>query len=116
VLSSTCIFCKIIQKTIPSTIIAENDHVIVVQDIAPKAPIHYLIIPKIHVESISALSDKDAAYCWHMMQMAQDLGKKLPAQAFNIIINNGAAAGQSVMHLHLHFIAGKNIYQQGLSL
>lgn len=51
-----------------------------------------------------------------MMQMAQDLGKKLPAQAFNIIINNGAAAGQSVMHLHLHFIAGKNIYQQGLAL
>ena len=115
-LSSTCIFCKIIQKTIPSTIIAENEHVIVVQDIAPKAPIHYLIIPKIHVESITTLSDKDAAYCAHMLHMARDLGNKRPSPSFNIIINNGAAAGQSVMHLHLHFIAGKNIYQQGLSL
>ncbi len=115
-LSSTCIFCKIIQKTIPSTTVAENDHVLVVQDIAPKAPIHYLIIPKIHVESITAFADKDAAYCWHMMHMARELGNKIPSQAFNIIINNGAAAGQSVMHLHLHFISGKNIYHQGFSL
>jgi len=116
VLSSTCIFCKIIQKTIPSTISVENEHIIVLQDIAPKAPIHYLIIPKIHIESVGELADKDAAYCWHMMHMARDLGNKLPSKAFNIIINNGQSAGQSVMHLHLHFISGKNIYQQDLSL
>jgi diadenosine tetraphosphate (Ap4A) HIT family hydrolase len=116
VLSPTCIFCKIIQKTIPSTIITENEHVIVVSDIAPKAPTHYLIIPKIHVESVSSLTDKDAEYCWHMMKIARDLGTKMPAQAFNLIINNGAAAGQSIMHLHLHLLAGKNLYEHGLSL
>jgi histidine triad (HIT) family protein len=116
VLSSTCIFCKIIQKTVPSTIIAENDHVIVVQDIAPKAPTHYLIIPKHHVESVLALTANDAEYCWHMMKIAQELGAKLPSKAFNLIVNNGAAAGQSIMHLHFHFLAGKNLYAHGVSL
>lgn len=113
---SSCIFCKIIQGTIKSTIIKEDEHTIVIQDIAPKAPIHYLIIPKTHIETISSLSDSDAHYAWNMMKMARDLGNQLPSKAFNLVANNGAAAGQLVFHLHLHFLAGRNLYEQGLSL
>ena len=115
-LDASCIFCKIIQRTIKSTIIKENDHVLVIQDISPKAPIHYLILPKRHVESILALTQDDEQYCWHMLQMARDLGNELPNKAFNLITNNGAAAGQSVFHLHMHFLAGKNLYEGGLKL
>jgi histidine triad (HIT) family protein len=114
--SSHCIFCSIINKTIPSTIIKENEHILVIQDIHPKAPIHYLIIPKKHIASVDLLANTDNIIGWAMLQMARDLGKEVPSHAFNLISNNGAAAGQSVHHLHMHFLAGKNLYEHGLAL
>ncbi len=115
-LDASCIFCKIIQRTIKSTIAYENDHVLVIEDIAPKAPIHYLIIPKQHVDNINTLTPSDDQYVLSMIKAAQELGNKIPSKAFNLISNNGAAAGQSVFHLHMHFLAGKNLYQHGLQL
>ncbi len=113
---SDCIFCKIIQGAIKSTIIAENDYVIAIQDVAPKAPFHYLIMPKKHIISLATLSDADQEYVTHSMLMARDLAKNVPNNAFNFIANNGKEVGQSVFHLHFHFLAGKNIYQSGLRL
>jgi diadenosine tetraphosphate (Ap4A) HIT family hydrolase len=112
----SCIFCKIIQGAIKSTIIAQNDHVLVIQDITPRAPTHYLILPKKHIDSILTLSDQDQDYVWHMITMAKELGNLLPSKAFNLVSNNGAAAGQSVFHMHMHFLAGKNLYEHGLKL
>jgi histidine triad (HIT) family protein len=108
VLSASCIFCKIIQGTVPSTIIAQNEHVMAIQDIAPKAPIHYLILPKKHTESLIDLSDQDIDYGWHMITMARDLGNQLSTKAFNLVVNNGEAAGQLVPHLH--FSRQKSLY------
>jgi len=103
-----CIFCKIINRKLPSTIIAENNDILVIQDIQPKAPIHYLIIPKNHIEDIQSLSEADAFYSSHMLMMAGQISKKLSgSQAFRLIINNGSEAGQSVFHLHCHFLSGK---------
>ena len=114
---SDCLFCKIIKKEIPSKVIAENNHVLVIQDIAPKAPVHYLIIPKKHIVDICKLEDMDASLAWEMIKMARELSKELPgSQAFNLISNNGKDAGQCVFHLHWHFLAGKNIYKEKLSL
>jgi histidine triad (HIT) family protein len=115
-MSSGCVFCKIIHRTIPSVIIKENDHIIVIQDKSPKAPLHYLIITKKHIESLLTISDEDKESCWQLLKMAHELGVATPAQAFNFISNNGAAAGQSVFHLHLHFMSGKNLYENGLKL
>lgn len=113
----SCIFCKIIQGIVKSKVIQENEHVLVIEDIAPKAPVHYLIIPKEHRDSMVALSDQDVQIGWHMMLVARDLGLFVaPGQSFNIVSNNGVAAGQSVPHLHWHFLAGKNIYSSGFSL
>ena len=102
-----CIFCKIIAKEIPATIVAEKDDLIVLQDRAPKAPIHYLIIPKKHIENIQALTPEDGYLVAKLFFMAQELSESLPGSgAFRLISNNGADAGQSVHHMHIHFIAG----------
>lgn len=105
-----CIFCRIISGEIPATIIDQDEHVIVIQDIHPKAPIHYLIIPRVHVANVQALQEGDGASVVAMMMMAQKLSTRLTGtQAFRLIMNNGADAGQSVFHMHCHFLSGKKM-------
>lgn len=111
-----CIFCRIILKQAPSTIITETENVLVINNIAPQAPVHYLIMPKKHIENISALDQNDACYSVEMLTIARDLGNNVPSKSFNLISNNGSAAGQSVFHLHFHFLSGKNLYDGGLKL
>jgi len=107
---ASCLFCKIVGREINSEIIAENDHVIVIKDISPKAPVHYLIIPKKHFENLLTFDDADAPVAHAVMAMARDLGKKLSTpQAFNLISNNGKEVGQSVFHSHWHFLSGSHI-------
>ncbi|MCX5921749.1 MAG: HIT domain-containing protein [Candidatus Dependentiae bacterium] len=105
-----CLFCKIIAKLIPAKIILENNDVMVIQDIAPKAPVHYLILPKIHVKDVKSLDENNSAVVVPMMLMAQELSSHLSGSgAFRLIINNGADAGQSVFHMHFHFLSGKKM-------
>ena len=103
---ANCIFCSIITKKIPATIIAENDDLIVIKDIAPKAPIHYLVIPKMHVADL--LDAQTPTLVPYMIQEVQALceQKSLPT-SFRTIINTGAGVGQTVFHLHMHLLAGK---------
>ncbi len=112
----SCIFCKIIRQEIPSAIIKENQAAIAIKDISPRAPIHYLIIPKIHIESVAHMSDAEATVAAQMLILARDIAADAGITGFNLIANNGASAGQSVMHMHVHFLAGKDIYEHGLSL
>ena len=109
-MSQSCIFCKIIAKEIPSTIVAENENVLVIKDIAPKAPIHYLIIPKVHRENIQGFLPEDCIIAASCLFMAQELAQKLSGtQSFRLISNNGADSGQCVFHLHFHFLSGKKM-------
>lgn len=105
-----CIFCKIINRQIPATVISENDNIIVIKDISPKATIHYLIIPKKHIKDIQSLEQNDFIIGAQMFQMAQELSQKqVDAKDFRTIINSGAGAGQIVFHLHMHFLAGSSL-------
>jgi histidine triad (HIT) family protein len=105
-----CVFCKILDYQLPAKIVAENDQVVAIEDIAPKAPVHYLIIPKKHVLDIQSLQPDDAGYAAAMLLMATHLSKKLSgSQACKLIMNNGPDAGQKVFHLHCHFLAGKKM-------
>ncbi|MBM3894278.1 HIT domain-containing protein [Candidatus Dependentiae bacterium] len=107
------LFSKIIDREIPAQIVHEDSDVIVIKDINPVAPIHYLIIPKTVVKDMKD-PGFDARMAAIMVKTVQYLAAQLPGdQAFNIIANNGVAAGQSVMHLHWHFISGRNIHENG---
>ncbi len=107
-MDANCIFCKIINKEIPAKIIAENENVFVIKDIAPKAPIHYLIIPKKHISDVSRLENTERDIAADLLLMAKQLSESDErAKAFKLNSNNGAAAGQEVFHIHLHFLAGK---------
>ena len=105
-----CVFCKIVARQLPSLIVAENEQVLVFKDIAPKATTHNLIIPKRHIPDLQAATAADSALLAALLQMAQQLARDLPgSQAFRLISNNGAAVGQTVYHLHFHFLAGQDV-------
>ncbi len=106
-MESNCVFCKIIARQLPSRIITETDDIIVIDNIAPKTPIHYLIIPKKHVADINGLNQDDTKLAGDMVLMAKQLSEGLSgSQAFRLSVNNGSDAGQVVFHLHIHFLAG----------
>ncbi len=106
-----CIFCKIITKKIPASVIAENDDIIVIEDRAPQAPIHYLIIPKNHIENVLFFQKGDCCYAAKMFSMVQKVAKDKQLEDVKLIINNGYKAGQRVFHLHMHFLAGKEFLE-----
>jgi len=109
-MSVECVFCKIIDRAIPVTIVAENDDVLVIQDRSPKAPVHYLIIPKKHTPDIVSMTADELPLAQAIFAMAQQLSRALPGKGdFRLLVNNGSGVGQSVFHLHAHFLAGKKL-------
>ena len=103
------IFEKIIDRELPSKIIYEDDKCIAIEDIDPKAPIHILIIPKKPISKLSEAKKDDEVLLGHLMMTVKNVAEQLDVQdAFNVVINNGEKAGQTVFHLHIHLLAGKN--------
>ena len=106
---SHCIFCKIIAGQLPAQIIDQNEHVIVIKDIAPKAPVHYLTIPNEHRADIGQLQEDDQEIAAQILFMAKTIAKTQNISAFRLVSNNGSEVGQTVFHIHLHFVAGKQL-------
>lgn len=104
-----CIFCKIVAGEIPAQIVHETDKVLVIKDISPKAPIHNLLIPKVHIENLTELSNLDLAA--ELLTQVKEVAKKerVSESGYRVIINSGKDGGQLVPHLHLHFLGGKNL-------
>ena len=105
---SDTIFQKIIDKELPADIVYEDDSCLAFRDINPVAPVHILIIPKKKIEKISDSSQEDKELLGHLFLVAGDIAKDLGIEdAFRLVVNNGAGAQQTVFHLHIHLIAGR---------
>lgn len=103
------IFAKIIRKELPSEIIYENDHVIVIKDINPVAPIHLLIITKKEISSIQEIQKEDLHLISEVALAAQHLARVHNIKDYRLLTNCGKEAGQTIFHLHFHFISGRSL-------
>ena len=105
---SETIFGKIVSGEIPSEFLYEDDHCIAINDVSPQAPVHVLVIPKKGIPRLVDAQPEDQALLGHLLLAAGKIAEQLGvADAFRLIINNGSGAGQTVFHLHLHIIAGR---------
>ena len=106
-----CLFCKIINGDIPSEKVYEDEYVLGFKDINPAAPIHILVIPKKHIDSLACLNEEDKEYVWNIHEAMNIIAKQenFINDGFRVIVNCGKDAGQEVMHLHYHLLAGKKM-------
>jgi histidine triad (HIT) family protein len=103
----SCIFCRIARGEVPSRKVHEDDDVIVFHDLYPKAPVHLLIVPKVHVDSLITAGEEHRALLGKMLLLAPRLAEEQGAtDGFRIVVNNGPGGGQEVYHLHLHLMGG----------
>ncbi len=97
-----CIFCKIINGDFNTEFVYENDYAVVFKDINPKAPVHLLVVPKVHVASLNELEDKNLM--GELLMAVKETTKKIGLKSYKTLINTGKEAGQEVFHLHLHIM------------
>ena len=102
---SDCIFCKIINGDFGTEFLFENEVAVVFKDINPKADTHLLVVPKLHVESLNELNDKNLL--GELMMTVKSVTKKFGIDSYRTVINTGKEAGQEVFHLHIHILAGR---------
>lgn len=104
-----CLFCRIIAREIPAQIVYDDKSVVVFQDINAQAPVHLLIVPREHVDSISDTDVEFGPTVQQMFAVATQVAKNQGLKDYRLVINNGAEAGQSVFHLHLHLLGGRRM-------
>lgn len=104
---SDCLFCRIGRGEIPAKVIYEDEECMAFRDIAPKAPVHFLIIPKKHIQSLAQAEPADAALLGKMLSLTKSLALQEGADnGFRVVINTGRDGGQEVPHLHIHVMGG----------
>ena len=109
-MTDSCLFCRIVAGEIPSTKVHEDDLVLAIRDIAPQAPTHVLLMPRTHIASLTDLTDADAALLGRLFAVSADVARAegIEADGYRVVSNHGRAAGQSVDHLHLHLLGGRD--------
>ena len=109
-----CLFCKIIKGEIPSKKVYEDDNVYAFYDINPAAPVHVIVIPKMHIESVNAIDETNSIYVQYVFEaipkIADSLGIK--EEGYRVITNIGENGGQTIKHLHFHIIGGTKLNEK----
>src|SRR5512146_1488549 len=102
----SCLFCKIINREIPSSIVYEDDRILAFTDINPQAPTHVLLVPKHHIETLNDLAPADDAIVGELVRRAAAIAdeKRIAAGGYRVVFNTNRDAGQTVFHIHLHLI------------
>ena len=107
-MSEDCIFCKIVNGSIPSKKIYEDEDVIAFNDINPSAKVHFLIVPKLLIESLASCEQQHQSLLGKMLLLAPKLAKEQSLEGFKTLINTGKDGGQLVFHIHVHVLGGGN--------
>lgn len=104
-----CIFCRIVERSLPAKIVYEDDEIVAFEDTHPQAPIHTLIVPRKHLKSLNDAAANDAPLLGRLFVVAAQLARErgLETRGYRAVINTGSRAGQSVFHLHLHLLGGR---------
>jgi len=109
-MSESCLFCRLVRREIPATIVHEDEHTLAFRDIDPKAPTHILVIPKQHVPTLNDTSDAELRGRVVLAASAIATAEGLAEAGYRTVINCGAGAGQTVFHLHLHLLGGRPLH------
>jgi len=106
-----CLFCKIVAREIPASIVYEDDHVIAFNDINPQGPTHVLVVPKRHIATLNDLADGDDQIVGELVRRAAAIAKArgIDAGGFRTVFNTGTNGGQTVHHLHAHVLGGRHM-------
>lgn len=105
-----CLFCKITAGEIPSTKVYEDETILAFRDIAPQAPTHILVIPKVHIPSVSAITGENSAVVAHIFEVIPQIAEKEGlTNGYRVVSNCGPHAGQTVPHLHFHILGGREL-------
>ncbi len=106
-----CIFCKIVNKEVPADIVFEDDELIAFNDISPQAPIHVLVVPRAHISTVNDLDEDHAGLVGRMVLRAQALAEArgIDEDGYRLILNCNAGGGQTVFHIHLHLLGGRQM-------
>lgn len=106
-----CIFCRIASHEIPAKVVREDEQCIAFRDLQPRAPVHVLVIPKRHISSVNELGAGDEALAGHLLAVAREVAAAdgVAESGYRLVLNAGPDAGQSVDHLHLHLLGGREL-------
>ena len=109
---SSCIFCRIARREIPSNIVREDEHTVAFRDLDPKAPTHVLVIPRAHVASVNAVETTHRDALGALFLAAREIAESegIADAGYRVVVNTGAAAGQTVHHLHMHVLGGRDMH------
>lgn len=104
-----CLFCRIVAGEIPADIVHQDERCVAFRDINPQAPVHVLVIPREHIDSLDDASQKDEALLGHLLRVAARVANEqdLSESGYRTVINTGAGVGQSVFHVHVHVLGGR---------
>jgi histidine triad (HIT) family protein len=104
-----CIFCKIIRREAPAKIVYEDQTVVAIEDLHAQAPVHLLVLPRVHLEKLGDMKPEDEGLIGHLFQVAAELARQrgIESRGYRTVINHGAGAGQTVFHLHVHMLGGR---------
>ncbi|MDA8213974.1 MAG: histidine triad nucleotide-binding protein [Nitrospiraceae bacterium] len=109
---SDCIFCKIIDKKIPARIVYEDEHALAFEDVNPQAPVHTLVIPRKHIPTLLDIKEEDNNLIGHLVKVANKIAndKGIAERGFRIVTNCNPESGQTVYHIHLHILGGRQMH------
>ena len=104
-----CLFCKIVNKQIPSEIVYEDDSTLAFNDISPQAPTHIVVIPKKHIKSTEEINENNNSIAGKLISAASKIAKDLNLEGYRLVFNCNEIAGQTVFHLHCHLLGGRTM-------